>query len=195
MSGHSKWAQIKHKKAATDAKKGKVFSRLSKIITLAAKESGPDPKINIKLAQAIEEARKENLPNDNIERAIKKATSRESADLKEVLYEAHGPGGSAILITAITDNSNRTTNEIKRLLADHNAKLGEHGSAMWAFDRAENPSDIQAGKQIFIPKFPIQLSGDDTKKFEELLSVLDDHEDVQEVYSNADLPAGEAEIK
>lgn len=176
MSGHSKWAQIKYKKAATDAKKGKVFSRLSKIITLAAKELGSDPKTNSRLAASIEEAKKANMPSDNIERAIKKATSKESAELKEVVYEAYGPGGSAIIVTAVTDNSNRTTNEIKHLLSERGAKLGEQGSAMWTFEKS--------GKE-YIAKFPINLSESDAKQFENLLSALDDLDDVQEVYSNA----------
>ena len=182
MSGHNKWAQIKYKKGATDAKRGKIFSKLSRVITLATKELGTDPKINSKLATATEEAKKANMPADNIERAIKKASAKESAELKEVVYEAYGPGGSALVITAVTDNSNRTTNEIKHLLLEHGAKLGVEGSALWAFDR-RSPSE--GG---FIAKFPQTLSETDTKKFDALLSALDDHDDVQEVYSNAQLP-------
>src|SRR3989344_8242339 len=102
MSGHSKWAQIKHRKAATDAKRGKIFSKLSRAITIAAKELGADPKTNHKLAGAVEEARKANMPSDNIERAVAKAGAKDSIELKEVLYEVYGPGGSAILITAVT---------------------------------------------------------------------------------------------
>src|SRR3989344_5070890 len=176
MSGHSRWAQIKHKKATSDAKKGKLFSRLSKMLTIAAKEMGPDPKTNSRLASAIEEARKENLPKENIDRAIKRASEKEGLNLKEVIYEAFGPGGSALITAAVTDNSNRTTNEIKHLLVEHGAKLGGQGSAMWAFDKQEGN---------FSAKFPTTLSGDDSKKFEELLSALDDQDDVQEVYSNA----------
>jgi len=127
MSGHSKWAQIKYKKGATDAKRGKNFSKLSRAITIVARELGPDPKTNSKLATAIEEARKANMPNDNIDRAIKRAAEKDSAELKEVVYEAYGPGGSALIITAVTDNSNRTTNEIKHLLLEHGAKLGVEG--------------------------------------------------------------------
>ena len=184
MSGHSKWAQIKYKKAASDAKKGKIFSKLSRVITIAARELGADPKTNSRLAAAIDEAKKANMPSDNIERAIKKATAKESAELKEVIYEAYGPGGSAIIITAVTDNSNRTTNEIKHLLSEHGAKLGGQGSAMWAFNKKE---------KNFIAKYPVELFSDDAKKFEDLLSALDDHDDVQEVYSNADLPTGRQE--
>ena len=178
MSGHSKWAQIKHKKAATDAKRGKLFSRLSKMLTIAAKEGGPDPASNSRLAAAIEEAKKENLPKDNIERAVKRASEKDAGELKEVLYEIYGPGGTAIIIHAVTDNSNRTTNEIKHLLSEHGAKLGEKGSAAWAFERK--------GTQ-WIAKFPLALSGDDAKKFETLLEILGDHDDIQEVYSNAEL--------
>ena len=177
MSGHSRWAQIKHKKAASDAKKGKLFSKLSRLLTLAAREAGPDPKTNSKLAGAMEEARKANLPKENIERAIKKASEKESAELKEVVYEAHGPGGSALIITAVTDNPNRTTNEMKRILAEYDAKLGEMGSAQWAFDKKGTE---------FIAKFPQTLAAEDAKKFENLLEALSEHDDVEEVYSNAD---------
>lgn len=179
MSGHSKWAQIKHKKGATDAKKGRLFSKLAKAITISAKNppagGGKDPKINFKLASAIEEARATNMPSDNIERAIKRATEKDAAELKEVVYEAYGPGGSAVIITAVTDSSNRTTNEIKHLLSEHGAKLGTQGSATWAFTKQDKE---------FVPNFPMDLSENDAKQFESLLEALDNHDDVQEVYSN-----------
>ena len=178
MSGHSKWKQIKYKKAASDVKRGKLFSKISRAITVAAKELGGDPKTNIKLASLVDEARGFNMPNDNIERAIKKAADKEGENLKEVLYEAYGPGGSALIITAVTDNSNRTTNEIKHLLSEHGGKLGEHGSAMWAFEKK--------GADFFA-KFPLSLSSEDNQKLEEIMSALDDYDDVQEVYSNIEL--------
>ncbi|MBI2024395.1 YebC/PmpR family DNA-binding transcriptional regulator [Candidatus Giovannonibacteria bacterium] len=178
MSGHSRWAQIKHKKAATDAKKGKLFSRLSKMLTIAAKERGPDPKTNSRLAAAIDEARKENLPKENIERAIKRASEKEALDLKEVTYEAYGPGGSAIIITAVTDNANRTTNEVKHILSLHEGKLGVGGSAMWAFDHT--------GEQGYASKFPVKLSPEDSKKFESLLEALSEQDETENVYSNAE---------
>ena len=188
MSGHSKWAQIKYKKAASDAKKGKLFSKLSRVITIAAKNppagGGPDPKMNPKLTTAIEDAKAANMPNDNIERAISRAKEKDASLLKEVVYEVYGPGGSALVVTAITDNSNRTTNEIKHMLSEQGTKLGEQGSALWAFNRAESPSDIQAGKQKISPKFTITLSDEDNKKLEALLEALDNQDDVQEVYSN-----------
>lgn len=175
MSGHSKWAQIKYKKATSDAKKGKLFSKLAKVITVVAKEKGADPKINSKLASIIEEARTYNMPNENIERAIKRATEKDASELKEVVYEVYGPGGSALVITAITDNSNRTTNEIKHLLSLNGAKLGTQGSAVWAFIKKDKD---------YVPNFPISLSEEDYIKFESLLESLDNHDDIQEVYSN-----------
>lgn len=181
MSGHSRWAQIKHKKAATDAKKGKLFSRLSRLITLAAKEFGPDPKTNSRLAAAVEEARKANMPSDNIERAVGRAKDQEASELKEVLYEAYGPGGTALLIVAITDNPNRTTNDIKHILSEHGAKLGVEGSATWAFEKRDGD---------FIAKFPMTLAPADEKNFEALLETLSEQDDVENVWSNADLPAG-----
>lgn len=177
MSGHSKWSQIKHKKALTDAKKGKLFSRLSKMLTIAAKEKGPDPKTNSRLQAAIEEAKKENLPKENIERAIKRASEKESIELKEVVYEAFGPGGSALIITAVTDNSNRTTNEVKHILSLHDGKLGVEGSAMWAFDKA--------GEE-FKAKFPMALSPADLQKFENLLEALSDQDEVENVFANVE---------
>ena len=184
MAGHNKWAQIKYKKAASDAKKGKLFSKLARVITITAKELGSDPKMNPKLAAAIEDAKAANMPNDNIDRAIGRAKDKDASLLKEVLYEIYGPGGSTLVVTAITDNSNRTTNEVKHILGEQGTKLGEQGSALWAFDRAESPSDIQAGKQKFTPKFPVVLSEEDNKKLEALLEALDNQDDIQEVYSN-----------
>lgn len=175
MSGHSKWKQIKYKKAASDAKRGKLFSKVSRAITVAAKEFGSDPKTNNKLATLIEEARTINMPSDNIDRAIKKSVEKDGAELKEILYEAYGPGGSALIITAVTDNSNRTTNEIKHLLSEHNGKMGEQGSVMWAFTRKDDD---------YVAKFPLALSAEDTTRLENLMGALNDYDDVQEVYSN-----------
>lgn len=135
MSGHSKWAQIKHKKAASDAKKGNLFSKLSRMITVIAKR-GSDPAMNPSLRMAIEKARGFSLPQSNIERAIEKAEEKTDAEgLEEVLYEAYGPGGSAVLIEGITDNKNRTTAEIKHILSDHDGKLAEKGTVLWLFER------------------------------------------------------------
>src|SRR6185436_10478380 len=128
MSGHNKWAQIKHKKAITDSKKSKIFSKLVRYIATEAKLSGG--KDSPGLRAAIEKARKVNMPSENIEKAIKKAS--EGAKMEPILYETHGPGGVAILIETLTDNKNRTAPEIKFLLTEHGTSLGSIGSATWA---------------------------------------------------------------
>lgn len=135
MSGHSRWAQIKHKKAATDQKRGSLFSKLSKAISVAAKDGG-DPASNLKLRLQIERAREANLPQENIERAVAKAANpKDAALLESVTYEAYGPRGSAILIEGITDNKNRTAAEIKHILALHGGKLAGAGAVAWLFAR------------------------------------------------------------
>lgn len=134
MSGHSKWAQIKRQKGVADVKKGKAFSQLSKMITIVAKNGG-DPDFNPSLRIAIEKAKKENMPTDNIERAIKKGAGElEGNAIEEVLYEAYGPGGIALIIEAATDNSNRTVSEIKHILSRNNGVVGETGSVKWMFN-------------------------------------------------------------
>lgn len=136
MSGHSKWAQIKHKKAVVDAKRGNLFSKLARAIAIAAKEGGADPATNAKLQQAVERARSFNLPTENIERALAKAVSQKGAgDLVSVIYEAYGPGGSALVIEGITDNKNRTAAEIRHLLGEHGGKFAETGTVAWMFNR------------------------------------------------------------
>lgn len=136
MSGHSKWAQIKHKKAVTDAKRGNLFSKLSRAITIAARDGSPDPQTNARLRVAVEKARSVNMPSDNIERAIAKADPAKSGtELFEVVYEAYAPGGSALLIEGITDNKNRTAAEIKHLLSERGGKLAEAGAVGWMFER------------------------------------------------------------
>jgi YebC/PmpR family DNA-binding regulatory protein len=136
MSGHSHFSRIKYKKAITDAKRGKIFSKLSQAISVAAREKGVDPAINPKLRLAIEEARSFNLPKENIERAIKRGAGElEGAKLEEVLFEAYGPGGTAIIIEGITDNKNRTLSEIKQILSQNNGKLASEGSVKWLFER------------------------------------------------------------
>ena len=135
MSGHNKWSQIKHKKALTDAKKGKLFSKLSRLITISAREKGGDPNINASLKMIIDRARTLNMPIDNIERAIKKGTGElEGSKIEELILEAYGPGGAALIIEGTTDNRNRTISEIKFLLSEHNGKLAEPGSVIWLFE-------------------------------------------------------------
>ena len=176
MSGHSKWSTIKHKKAATDAKRGKVFSKLAKMISVAAREKGGDPSMNPRLRMAIESAQKENLPKENIERAIKKGTGElEGVTFEELTLEIYGPEGIAIIVEAITDNKNRTLAEIKKILSTHNAKLGESGSVQWAFEKQGDE---------WIAKFPTDVSQEHRGKIEKLFEILDEHDDVQGIYSN-----------
>ena len=133
MSGHSKWAQIKHKKGAADAKKGRLFSQLSRTITLAAKCGAKDQGMNAALRDAVEKARQANMPASNINRAIARAGEKDASTLEEVCYEAYGPGGVALLIECITDNSNRTSNELKHILQKHGGKFAEPGAVSWMF--------------------------------------------------------------
>jgi YebC/PmpR family DNA-binding regulatory protein len=136
MSGHSHYSSIKYKKAVTDAKRSKVFSKLSREITIAAKEGGGDSEINSKLRLAVEKAKQWNLPKENIERAIKRGTGEiEGVKIESVIFEAYGPGGIAIIIEGITDNKNRTLAEIKQILNQHNGKLVSEGSVKWLFEK------------------------------------------------------------
>ncbi|MFC1629970.1 YebC/PmpR family DNA-binding transcriptional regulator [Patescibacteria group bacterium] len=136
MSGHSHWKKVKYKKGATDAKKSKMFSKLSRMISVAAQEKGGDPSTNNKLKIAIDTAKSFNLPKDTIERAIKKGTGElEGTKLEEVLFEAYGPQKTALIIEGITDNKNRTFSDIKQVLFQYNGKLAETGSVQWLFDR------------------------------------------------------------
>ena len=136
MSGHSKWSKIKRGKAITDAKRGKMFSKMARIISVAAREKGGDPQFNPTLRMAIEQAKAANMPNENIERAIAKgAGSGEDEKMEDFLYEAYGPGGVAILITGITDNKNRTLSEIKNILTKNNGKFVEAGGVSYLFDK------------------------------------------------------------
>jgi YebC/PmpR family DNA-binding regulatory protein len=136
MSGHSKWATIKHKKAATDARRGKLFTKVLREITVAAKIGGGDPKANPRLRSAVLEARSSSVPNDNIERAIKKGTGElEGEAYEEVLYEGYGPGGIAVLVEGLTDNKNRTAPEIRHLFTKYGGSLGASGCVAWMFNR------------------------------------------------------------
>ena len=136
MSGHNKWSSIKHKKAAADAKRGKIFSRLAKEITLAAKEGGGDPELNPRLRTAISSAKDVNMPNDNIDRAIKKGTGElEGGVLEELSYEGYAPGGVAVLVTALTDNRNRTAASIRTYFTRHNSSLAGSNAVAWQFHR------------------------------------------------------------
>ena len=175
MSGHSKWATIKHKKATTDARRGKLFSKILKEITVAARLGGGDAKGNPRLRAAVLEARSNSVPNDNIERAIKKGTGEIASEVyEEVIYEGYGPGGVAVLVEAATDNRNRTTGEVRHIFARNGGSLGEAGCVSWMFHRRGY--------------FAVEKSAMDEEKFMELALELgaDDvaiEEDVYEIYT------------
>jgi YebC/PmpR family DNA-binding regulatory protein len=136
MSGHSKWHTIKHKKGAADAKRGKVFTRVIKELTVAARQGGGDPDTNPRLRTIIAEAKAHNMPADNIKRAIRRGTGEEAGvSYDEVTYEGYGPGGAALLIETLTDNRNRTVGELRHLLSKHGGNLGETNSVAWMFDK------------------------------------------------------------
>ena len=137
MSGHSKWSSIKHKKGAADAKRGKLFSKLSRAIIVAAKEGGPDPAGNLALQNAIEKARSYSMPKDNIERAIARGSGADAdaSSFETVVYEGYGPSGIALLVEALTDNRNRTASEVRHLFSKHDGNLGATGAVAWLFER------------------------------------------------------------
>src|SRR5712691_679569 len=136
MSGHSHWATIKHKKGAADAKRGKMFSKLSRAIIIAARHGGGDPEMNLKLRYAIDKARAVSMPKDNIERAVKRGTGElEGLTLEEITYEGYGPGGVAILVEVLTDNRNRTTGEIRKIFERSGGKMGTSGTVGYLFER------------------------------------------------------------
>lgn len=241
MSGHSKWANIKHRKAAQDAKRGNLFQKLVRAIIIAAKDGGGDPAMNMRLKTAIERAKAVSVPNDNITRAIKRGTG-ELGDISydELTYEAYGPSGTAVLISVMTDNRNRTTPEIRALLARNGGQMGESGSVAWMFDRKGvievkgegldedalmtlgldsgmsdmepsdegftlycEPSDldtlqkaledakyvVENAEVSMIAKTPVEVSDPEAaRKVLRLVDALEEHDDVQNVYSNFDIP-------
>ena len=178
MSGHNKWAQIKHKKAITDAKKSKIFSKLVRFISVEAKLSGG--KESPGLRAAIEKAKKVNMPGDVIERAIKKATEP-GAHMDAVMYEMHGPGGVGIIVEVLTDNKNRTVQDIKHILVKNGFLLGGIGSAVWAFQKEKTPEGL-----VWKPNMLIPLSDADLELLDKLVEELEENDDVQEVFTNAE---------
>ncbi len=178
MAGHSKWAQIKRQKAVTDAAKGRVFSKFSREITLESKKVGGNVSAP-SLAAVIARAKAMNMPKDNIDRAVAKGVSKDAGDVEQVVYEFYGPSGVAIVVSALTDSRNRTTQEIKLILTKRGYDLGTPGSALWAFSKsATGPAT---------PREPLlTLSSEDEERLVQLLTALDEHDDVQSVVSNAD---------
>ena len=240
MSGHSKWSTIKHKKGAADAKRGKIFTKLIKEITVAARTGGGDIDANPRLRTAVAAAKSENMPKDNIERAIKKGTGElEGVNYEESSYEGYGPGGAAILVESMTDNKNRAVAEIRHIFNKYGGNMGENGCVAWIFDKkgyfnvaksdvdeerlmeialdagaedireeADNfevitaPEDFDAVKEALegatiafsdaevtmLPQNMSALEGKDAEQMLKLMEAMDDCDDVQKVYTNADIP-------
>lgn len=238
MSGHSKWATIRRKKGALDAKRGKLFTKLIKELTIAAREGGGDPSGNPRLRLAIDNAKSANMPADNIERAIKKATGGlEGSVISELTYEGYGPGGIALLVEVATDNKNRTVAEVRHIFSRHGGNMSESGSVAWMFEKKgiitlpkqgksedeimeialnagaedmkteeefyEIQTDVESFEQVrkalidkkltvenaslqWIAKNTINISGENADKLMKLIESLEDCDDVQNVYSNAD---------
>jgi YebC/PmpR family DNA-binding regulatory protein len=241
MAGHSKWASIKHKKAATDAKRGKLFTKLARAITVAAREGGGDPEGNPSLATAIEKAKSYSMPKDNIQRAIDRGTGEgaDAAAIERIVYEGYGPGGAAILVEALSDNRNRTGAEIRHAFDRHGGSLGEPNSVAWIFEKrgvitvggaghteddliiaidagAEDvvadgdelrvitePSDLTAVREVLEaegieisssdvtmePSNTVEVDESEARRLLRLVEALDDHDDVDEVHANFDIPA------
>lgn len=199
MSGHSKWSSIKHKKGAADAKRGRIFTRLIKEITVAARMGGGDPDGNPRLRTAILAAKAENMPKDNIERAIKKGTGElEGVSYDEVNYEGYGPGGVAMLIECLTDNKNRTVADIKYIFDRHGGNLGEPGCVAWMFEKKgmiifeKDKADEEK-----ILDIALEAGADDVKEEETEFEVTvnpSDFETVKQAFDDAGLKYGVAEI-
>ena len=176
MSGHNKFSKIKHQKAKNDGQKSKIFGKLVRFITVEAKKAGGNLK-SPGLSLAIEKAKKENMPNDTIDRAIKKATTDNTAAMENITYESYGPGGIAILIEVLTDNRNKAAQEIKAILVRHGSELASPGSASWAFIK---------GHDGMKANMTIPLEDADIAKLQELIEALEENDEVQDVYTNAE---------
>lgn len=200
MSGHSKWSTIKRKKAAADQKRGKIFTKLIKEITVAARQGGGDIDGNPRLRLAVDNAKSANMPMDNIERAIKKATGEvEGAQYLELTYEGYGPGGVAILIESVTDNKNRTVAEVRHALTKHGGSLGENGSVAWMFDRKGVITMPAQGKteddmmEIVLDAGAEDIQGEDD--FFEITSAVEDFESVRKAIVDTGLEVDNASLQ
>lgn len=176
MSGHNKWSKIKHKKAVTDATKSKVFSKHSALIAMESRKAGGDLS-SPGLAAAIVRAKKESMPKDNIDRAVAKGAGAGGAAFEEVVFEGFGPGGAALIITAVTDNNNRTSQEVRSIFTKAGYQLGVPGTAAWAFTKTS---------EGYVPNTPLELNDNDGERLGELIEQLEEQDDVQDIYTTAD---------
>src|SRR5438046_7227497 len=192
MSGHSKWAKIKHKKAALDAKRGKMFIRVIKEITIAARTGG-DPDMNPRLRTAITAAKAASMPSDNIKKAIMRGTGElEGGQIDEVMFEGYGPGGAAVLVMVATDNRNRTVSEIRHMFSKNGGNLGEQGSVAWMFERKSQillPQEKASEDQLM--NLVLEAGAEDLRSDGaswEVLSAPESHEAVLEALQKANMP-------
>jgi YebC/PmpR family DNA-binding regulatory protein len=201
MSGHSHWATIRRKKGAQDAKRGQIFTRLSREIVIAAREGGGDPNLNVRLQLAIDRARAQNMPKDNIERAIKRATgdSKDGGTLEQVMYEGYAPHGVAILIDCVTDNRNRAVAEIRHILNKAGGSMAEAGSVAWQFKRTAVFAFPAQGKdpdQVF--ELAVEAGADDVTFDEETIQItgpVESFKDISESLKSANINPDEAGLK
>ncbi len=200
LSGHSKWSSIKHKKAATDAKKGQLFTKLARDITMAAKAGDPDPNLNAALRLAVQKAKQANMPSDNIDRAIKKGAGGADADnLEEVVYEGYGPGGTAVIVQAVTDNRNRTVAEVRHAFSRGGGNMADAGAVSWQFDNrglislavdGHDPDEVQL-QAIEAGALDVDASGEEAI---EVVTEPGDLHRVREALEGAGLTVESAEL-
>ena len=198
MSGHSKWATIKHKKAALDSKRGKVFTRLIKEIMIAARNGG-DPDSNARLRTAITAAKAVSMPAENIKRAVMRGTGElEGGQIDEILFEGYGPGGAAVLVNVATDNRNRTVSEIRHMFSKNGGNMGEVGSVAWMFERKSQIFvDGANATEDQLMAIVLDAGGDDIRDHDgtwEILSAPEAHEALVQALEKAKIPTGSAEI-
>lgn len=201
MSGHSHWATIRRKKGAADAKRGQLFTRLAREIVIAAREGGGDPSSNIRLQYAIDKARQNNMPKENIERAIKRGTgdSKDGGALEEITYEGYGPHGIAMMISCVTDNRNRSVSEIRHILNRMGGTMAEAGSVSWQFNRSSYfslPSDNVDPDQVF--ELAVEAGADDVNFDAETIEIIGPVESfkaIGDVLKAGGIPIEEAELR
>ena len=199
MSGHSKWSSIKHKKAATDAKRGKIFTKLIKEITVAARMGGGDADVNPRLRAAVLAAKSENMPKDNIERAIKKGTGElEGVNYEEAIYEGYGPGGAAVLVESLTDNRNRTAADIRYIFSKSGGSLGGSGCVAWMFTKKGYIAvEAEAVTEEALMEAALDAGAEDIREANgnyEVITALEDFENVKVAIDSASIPYTVAEV-